>query len=70
MYYNYHAVAKRLIREGHLVGYERTERGGEQVLVLYFDCHRPMPIRVCRIAEYAEEISLHFVGNGDAEKSE
>ena len=70
MYYNYHAVAKRLIREGHLVGYGWTEREGERMLVLLFDCHRPMPIRSYRIPEYAEEFSLHFVRDGDAEEGE
>ena len=70
MYYNYHAVAKRLIREGHLIAYERAEREGSPVLILHFDSHRPMLIREERFPEYAEEISLHFIRYGDAEEGE
>ena len=58
MYYNYHAVAKRLIREGKLVDFRRVERWGNiaPAFVLFFTDHRPMPIREERVAEYAELI--------------
>ncbi|MBQ7712295.1 MAG: thermostable hemolysin delta-VPH [Clostridia bacterium] len=54
MYYNYHAVAKRLIREGKLVAFRRTERWGSiaPAFVLFFTDHRPMPIREERVPEY------------------
>ena len=58
MYYNYHAVAKRLIREGELVDFRRVERWGNiaPAFVLFFTDHRPMPIREERVAEYTELI--------------
>ena len=58
MYYSYHAVAKRLIREGKLTDFRRVERWGRisPAFVLFFADHRPMPIREDRVAEYAELI--------------
>lgn len=60
MYYNYHAKAKQLIADGHLV---RTEivndwNGIRPALVLYFDNHKPMPIREYRWDEYLEELLI------------
>ena len=54
MYYNYHAMAKSLIAEGHLTGYELLERynGISPCLLLYFDNHRPMPIRTYKWDDY------------------
>lgn len=54
MYYNYHAKAKQLIAEGHLVKHEIVESWNaiSPALVLYFDNHRPMPIRQYRWDEY------------------
>lgn len=54
MYYNYHAKAKRLIKEGRLIGYQIVEsyHGISPALVLYFDNHTPMPIRQHRWSEY------------------
>lgn len=54
MYYNYHAQAKRLIQEGHLTHYVIVDRWNHiaPALVLYFDNHRPMPIREERWSEY------------------
>lgn len=54
MYYNYHAQAKKLIEEGHLVSYEIVDQWNniKPALVLYFDNHRPMPIRSYRWDEY------------------
>jgi len=38
-YFNYHAKAKRLIKDGHLVGYEFVDNwnGIKPALVLYFE---------------------------------
>lgn len=54
MYYNYHAKAKQLIAEGHLTNMEIVERWNTiaPALVLYFDNHKPMPIRQYRWDEY------------------
>lgn len=56
MYYNYHARAKALISEGHLIRMEIVERWNaiSPALVLYFDNHRPMPIREYRWDEYLQ----------------
>lgn len=53
-YYNYHAVAKRLILEGKLIKYEfRDEYHGiKPALVLFFENRKPMPIRSYRWEEY------------------
>lgn len=53
-YFNYHAKAKRLIKDGHLVGYEFVDNwnGIKPALVLYFDEANPMPIREYRWQEY------------------
>ena len=54
MYFNYHAKIKRLIKEGHLIGYEFKDeyKGIKPSLVLYFDNNRPMPIREYKWDEY------------------
>lgn len=54
-FYNYHGVAMRLIKDGHCKGAELVESYGKisPALVLYFDNHRPMPIR-------AEKFELYF----------
>lgn len=54
MYYNYHAKAHQLISDGHLTGYEYldTYHGISPCLLLYFDNHKPMPIRDYRWEEY------------------
>lgn len=53
-YFNYHAKAKRLIKEGHLVDYEIVDSWNKisPALVLYFDNNRPMPIREYMWDEY------------------
>ena len=63
MYYNYHARAKKLISDGHLVKMEIVERWNaiSPALVLYFDNHKPMPIRKYRWEEYLE---FNGVDNG------
>lgn len=54
MYFNYHAKAKQLIAEGHLTNMEIMKRWNAiaPALVLYFDNHKPMPIRQYRWDEY------------------
>lgn len=46
-YYNYHAKAQNLIKDGHCVKAEMVDKynGISPALVLYFDNHIPMPIR-------------------------
>ena len=58
MYYNYHAKAKQLINEGHLIRFEIVDKWNyiSPALVLYFDNHKPMPIREYRWNEYWEVI--------------
>ena len=53
-YYNYHAQAKKLIADGHLIKMEIVDQWNsiKPALVLYFDNHRPMPIRKHRWDEY------------------
>jgi len=47
MYYNYHAKATNLIKQGHLIKYEIVSAWNNisPALVLYFDNYKPMPIR-------------------------
>ena len=47
MYFNYHAQAKMLIKQNHLVKYQIVEKWNNisPALVLFFDNHKPMPIR-------------------------
>ena len=55
-YFNYHATAKRLIREGKLRGYVVVEKykNISHALLLFFDDarHPVMPIREHRWEEY------------------
>lgn len=53
-YFDYHAVAKRLIRTGHFVKreYVGVWNAISPALVLFFDNHVPMPIRKERWEEY------------------
>lgn len=46
-YYNYHGIATKLISQGHCVKAEFFETYNKisPALVLFFDNHRPMPIR-------------------------
>ncbi len=61
MYYNYHAQIKKLILSGRLTGYKFVDdyNGIRPALVLYFDGHRPMPIRSYRWAEYTELLMMY-----------
>lgn len=53
-YFNYHAKAKKLIYEGHLINYEIVDSWNKisPALVLYFDNNRPIPIREYMWDEY------------------
>lgn len=53
-YFNYHAIVKKRILQGDLVGYEFMEEynGISPALVLYFKHSPPMPIRDYRWEEY------------------
>lgn len=70
MYFSYHAVAKRLIREGKLTAFKRVERWGSisPAFVLFFTDHRPMPIREARVPEYVALIEeCEAEGRGPSE---
>ncbi len=47
VYYNYHARAKKLIGTGHIMGASVFKEYHHiyPALVLYFDNHKPIPIR-------------------------
>ena len=53
-YYNYHAQCKKLILSHHLIGATIFDnyKHISPALVLYFDNHKPMPIREYRWQEY------------------
>ena len=53
-YFNYHARAQNLIKTGHCTKAEIVEKHGSisPALVLHFDNHIPMPIRLHRFEEY------------------
>lgn len=53
-YFNYHAVAKNMIKKQKLLNYEILEIDGKSVLFLYFDDikHPTMKIKSERIPEY------------------
>ncbi len=54
MYFNYHAKAKKLIKQGDLSYYTIIDdyNGIRPALVLYFKNHAPMPIRQKYFEEY------------------
>ena len=54
MYFNYHAKVKKLLLQGHAVGYEMLENYHQisPCLLIYFDDGRAMPIRENMFAEY------------------
>lgn len=53
-YYNYHAKAQNLIKSGLCVKAEIVEKYHviSPALILYFDNHIPMPIRLHKFEEY------------------
>ena len=54
MYYNYHAMAKHLLNSGHCIAVSvfACYHHIYPALVLYFDNHKPIPIRRYRWNEY------------------
>ena len=65
MYYNYHGILKRKIKEGLLVGYEFTDsyKGIGKALVLYFSDGTKKPIRERYFLEYLIIINKYFTNN-------
>ncbi|OCG42402.1 thermostable hemolysin delta-VPH [Gilliamella sp. Fer1-1] len=61
-YFNYHAKAKKLIKNGDLVRYEFVNdwNGIKPALVLYFKNANPMPIREYRWDEYLPLLNSSF----------
>lgn len=59
MYYNYHARAKALIKNGNCIGATIFQRYHHiyPALVLYFDNHNPIPIREYMWEEYFSLLS-------------
>ena len=53
-YFNYHAKIKNLIKQNHLVDFVFYDdyNGIKNCMVLFFDNHKPMPVRDYRIGEY------------------
>ena len=53
-YYNYHAIASNLIKTGHCTHANLTEKYNSlsPALVLYFDNHKPMPVRENKFSLY------------------
>lgn len=53
-YFNYHAIAKRLILEGQLCGYEFVDdyHGIKPALLLHFKEHKSIPIRSYHWEDY------------------
>lgn len=53
-YFNYHAKAKNLIKNGELLYYTIVDNynGISPALVLYFKNYKPMPIRQKHFEEY------------------
>lgn len=58
MYYNYHAVIKKKIRNGQLTKLEISDKKefGTPVLLLFFDDGSHYPIKEERMAEYLDFI--------------
>ncbi len=59
-YYNYHAMAKNLIKSGNCFSATifQTYHHISPALVLYFNNHKPIPVRQYRWQEYLPLLSL------------
>ena len=57
-YYNYHAIAKRLIEDNHLIAVSifPEYKNIRPAMVLYFDNHRPIPTREYMWDDYLDKI--------------
>ena len=62
-YFNYHAQAKKLIESGHCTHGELMQKHNQisPALVLYFDKHRPMPIREHKWHIYFALLAKHNI---------
>ena len=62
-YFNYHAKAQGLIKGGHCTKAEIVEQYKEisPALILYFDNHIQMPIRLHKFDEYFELLKRYDV---------
>ena len=62
-YYNYHAVATNLIKSGHCTHAEIKQKHNNisSALVLFFDNHKPMPIRKESFDKYFSILSYYEV---------
>ena len=67
-YFNYHAKAKGLIRSDSCIGYKVLDNynGIKPALVLFFDSHRPMPIRQKMWQDYFLLLKEYKVGEINA----
>ena len=63
MYYNYHAMAKRLIRGNNLIGASvfSNYHHISPALVLYFKNHTPIPIRQYMWVDYLPLLSAQNI---------
>lgn len=61
-YYNYHAECQKLIKSNHLIGvtYYKKYNHIMPAMVLYFDVHKPMPIREYKWNEYENLIKTFY----------
>ena len=62
-YFNYHAKAQGLIKSGHCVKAEVVEKYKDisPALILYFDNHIQMPIRLNRFDEYSDLLKRYDI---------
>ena len=69
MYYNYHAVAKKLIETDCCIAVSIFESYHHirPALVLYFNCHTPMPIRNYMWKDYLPLINQKQIPINDKE---
>ena len=63
MYFNYHAKAKKLISSGNLINYKifKNWNGICPALVLFFNNHKPMPIRREKWNDYFKYINNYYL---------
>ena len=62
-YFNYHAKAQNLIKSGHCTHAEivNSHNAISPALVLYFDNHKPMPIREEKWMIYFELLNIYHI---------
>ena len=62
-YYNYHAVIFNLIKSGHCTmgKFKKSHNSISPALVLYFDNHKPMPIRQESFEKYTSILSFYEI---------